>query len=294
MRFASVMMCCFLAVACSEKKSVPADSDAFLPARPLAELKDNRLEEVSGLAASAANPGLFWVLNDSNNPAEVYLLDESLNVRLTCRLAGVKNRDWEDLAVGVGPEEDEYYLYVADIGDNNAKRAFKYLYRFKEPSLEPGATEKTISEFDTIIFRLEDGSKDTETIMIDPGTKNLYTVSKREKPVYVYELRYPYSPGDTLTAVPVASLPLTQIVAGTISHDGGELLLKNYKNIYFWKLEGKPVAEGLQARPEILHYTEEPQGEAITFSLDGSGFYTLSEMVKGEKTFLNFYRRNER
>ena len=31
--------------------------------------------------------------------------------------------------------------------------------------------------------------------------------------------------------------------------------------------------------------------DPITFNLDGSGFYTLSERIKGEKTFLYYYER---
>jgi len=36
-------------------------------------------------------------------------------------------------------------------------------------------------------------------------------------------------------------------------------------------------------------YEEEPQGEALTWTKDGSGFYTLSEKSKGKESFLYFY-----
>jgi hypothetical protein len=51
--------------------------------------------------------------------------------------------------------------------------------------------------------------------------------------------------------------------------------------------------EALKPPPYIVEYKEEPQGEAITFARDGSGFYTLSEKVKGEKTYLYFYPRKK-
>ena len=280
------------AASCNEKQSVPGDSEIFLPGKRLAELKDEKLEEVSGLAASAANPGFLWTLNDSGNPAVVYLVDENLNVRLSCELKDVKNRDWEDIAVGPGPDENKRYVYVADIGDNNSKYAIKYIYRFEEPALPDQSGEISITTFDTIAFRLEDGEKDTEAIMIHPETNNLYVVSKREKPVHVYELKYPFSLNDTLTAQNILSIPLTQIVAAGISGNGEEIIMKDYDNIYYWKIRGRPLTKVLKENPILLKYTEEPQGEAITFNLDASGFYTLSEKIKGEQTYLYFYRRS--
>lgn len=281
----------FFSASCSQKRSVKPDSDAFLPSQQLAELTEKKLEEVSGLAASVANPGYLWTHNDSGNPAVVYLVDEKLQIRLACRLKGVKNRDWEDIAVGPGPEDDKRYVYVADIGDNNAKHNFKIIYRFEEPTVDGQSGEVIVSDFDTIVFRLEDGRKDTETIMIQPLTRDIYVVSKRERPVVLYKLAYPLNPGDTLTAERVASLPVTQIVAGGFSPGGDEIVLKNYDNIYYWKLNGESISESLKAKPGVLNYTQEPQGEALAFNLDGSGFYTLSEKIKGEKSFLYYYKR---
>ena len=276
--------------ACFKKNSVPADSDLFKPSRRLAELNDKRLGEISGLAASAVNPGLLWVHNDSGNPAIVYLVDEGLKIRLSCRLQGVKNRDWEDIAVGPGPDENKRYVYVADIGDNNGRFSAKYIYRFEEPKADDKRREIIISSFDTIAFRLPDGKKDTEAIWVDPGTKNIYIISKREKPVHVYELKYPFEK-KTATAEAVMTLPLTQIVAADISSDGEEILMKNYDNVYYWNLKGRPPGEGLRDNPLVLHYTEEPQGEAIAFRSDGAGFYTLGEKLSGQKTFLFYYER---
>lgn len=291
MRIFLVVCLSFLSASCSEKRSVRGDSDVFLPARRLSELTDKKLDEVSGLAASIANPGFLWTHNDSGNPPVVYLIDEDLRIRLACRLKGVRNRDWEDITVGPGPDPEKRYVYVADIGDNNANHKLKFIYRFEEPVLGNQSGEITITSFDKIVFRLEDGEKDTESVMIHPETKNIYLVSKREKPVYVYELAYPYAPGDTLVARKVISLPLTQIVASGFSPGGDEIVMKNYDNIYYWNLNDRPIELALQDKPALLNYTEEPQGESIAFKLDGSGFYTLSEKLKGEKTYLYFYPR---
>src|SRR5688500_6746162 len=130
MRLVILTLIFVLMVSCFSKKSNQGESQIFLAPKQLAELTDKKLEEVSGLAASRTNPGFLWTLNDSGNPAIVYLIDESLKIKLSCKLSGVKNRDWEDIAVGPGPDATKRYVYVADIGDNNARFQYKYIYRF--------------------------------------------------------------------------------------------------------------------------------------------------------------------
>ena len=277
--------------ACSKMGAQP-DSDAFGLGKKLAEMKGDDLEEASGLAMSQVNAGYLWTHNDSFNDPDIFLVDKDLKIRLKCRLAGVSNRDWEDIAVGPGPEEGKSYIYLGEIGDNLAQYQVKIIYRFEEPVLTDGVKKLTITKFDTIAFQLPDGKKDTETLMLNPVSKNLYVVSKREEPVHVYELKYPYSVHDTLTAKDIATLPMKMTVAGDFSTDGKEILVKNYKNIYYWRNDSnRPVAELLKEKPMILLYDEEPQGEAITWDNDGSGFYTLSEKKRGKKSFLFFYPR---
>jgi hypothetical protein len=281
----------FVLVSCCARRRSTGTSGIFSGPRPLAQLKEKRLSEVSGLAASAVNPGLLWTQNDSGNPAEVYLVDEKLQIRLSCSLHGGRNQDWEDIAVGPGPARGKSYVYVADIGDNNSSHGLKHLYRFEEPKVSSAQTSTTITKFDTIVFRLEDGKKDTEAIMIDPETGEIYVISKREKPVYVYRLNGSTSSTDTLVARKMIPLPLTQIVSAGISPDGTEIIMKNYDHIYYWERKGRPVLETLRQEPQMLRYREEPQGEAIAFNREGSGFYTLSEKLFGEKVFLYFYQK---
>lgn len=282
------------AAACLEKTSAPHNSEVFQPGRRLAELTEKKLGEVSGIAASWNNKGHLWTHNDSGNPPVVYLVNEDLEIRLACRLVGAKNRDWEDIAVGPGPGAGKTYVYVADIGDNNARYPTKHIYRFEEPVLRPGVEEIQITSFDKITFRLEDGKKDMESLMVHPKTTDIYVISKREKPVHVYQFPNPDGTADTLVAKKVMALPLTQIVSSDFSPAADEVVMKNYDNIYYWNIGKRSVEKALAEKPEVLHYTEEPQGEALTFNRDGSGLYTLSEKLNGERTFLYFYARKKR
>ncbi|HYG18888.1 MAG TPA: hypothetical protein VD816_08160 [Ohtaekwangia sp.] len=291
-KFFVLLLPVFAVIGCSDRPTLENPTDEFLPGQRLAELTGKKLDEISGIAASINNPGMMWAHNDSQNGTEVFLLDDKLNIGMTCELMGIENRDWEDIAVGPGPVDGKNYVYVGEIGDNSAKYQFKRIYRFEEPKMQQPGEKVALTEFESIIFKLP-SKKDTETLMIDPLTRNLYIVSKREEPVFVYEIVYPYSTSDTLLAREVLSLPLTQIVGGDISPDGKKVLLKNYEYVYYWdNPSGKSFPDVLRDKPLDVPYEEEPQGESITWARDGSGFYTLSEQSKTEKAYLFFYGRN--
>ena len=122
-----------LLATCSPKAS---DEELFLVGRSLGVNRNERLEEASGLAASIRYPGFFWTHNDSGHPAELFLLDSAAQTRRVFTLSKIKNRDFEDIALGPGPVEGVGYIYLGDIGDNLERHPFKYIYRFQEPGPE--------------------------------------------------------------------------------------------------------------------------------------------------------------
>jgi hypothetical protein len=272
---------------CSKGKK--SDSTLFQKGLSLGEVED-RLHEASGLVESVANPKHLWTLNDSGNPAEVFLIDQTAKTKLVCKLAGIDNRDFEDIAIGAGPDSTKNYVYVADIGDNLARYNVKLIYRFEEPTI--GAEKEIIiSAFDTLQITLPDGVRDTETLMLEPGSKDMFLISKLEDSVRVYQLKYPFS-NQVMIPNHVATIPYYKIVAGSFSTTGTEVLLKDYDNIYYWKNDVRlPLAKLFQQKPSILPYTREKQGESIAWARDGSGYYTLSEKVDGKTGKLLFYKR---
>jgi hypothetical protein len=262
-------------------------SNLFSEGKILGEV-DKKLEEASGLIASVANPGYFWSHNDSGNPAKIFLINDKAEIVMTCTLEGVKNRDWEDIAIYV--ESDTSYLYIADIGDNEAKFPYKIIYRFAEPVLSTDKIE--VKDFDTLVFKLSDGVRDTEALMIDPLSHHVFVISKREEKIRLYEISAPLISGDTTIAEFKTELPFAWIVAADISADGKEVLIKDYDNIFYWKRSAtESIPELLKTKPTVLKYEREPQGEAIAWNRDGSGFYTLSETAKGIRGRLFYYKR---
>ena len=281
-------------MACSTKKEKTNSAD-FLAGEIMGELTLEELKEASGLVASQANPGYFWTVNDSENDADVFLVDQKMDIKLTCKLSGKTNRDWEDVTIGYDPKTKKNYIYVAEIGDNNAKYLHKMIYRFEEPT-RGDSTMLTIKDdqIQQIVFQLPEGAKDTEALLIDPLTHDIYIISKREMPVYVYRLAYPQSTQDTLVAEIVTTLPFTQVTAANFSLNGTEVLIKNYDSIYYFSRDTtQSVVQMLEDRPKVLNYIPEPQVESIAWALDGSGYYTVSEKVAGRKSNLLFYKRKK-
>ena len=251
---------------------------------------DERLVEASGLVASVNNPGYLWSHNDSGNPSEIFLIDQHARIKLTCKFINLENRDWEDIAVGTSLSEGKTYIYVGDIGDNQALYPTKLIYRFEEPVFTD-QQEIIISEYDTLIVKLPDGVRDSEAMMIDPISLDIFLFSKREDSVRLYQIQYPFDQ-DLLLAERIAILPFHNINAADISNDGSEVLIKDYDKIYYWRKEGKEsIRELLLKKPIELPYEKGPQDEAITWMRDGSGFFTLGETVGGEGGNLVFHKR---
>lgn len=315
---AQICLMMSLLLGCQKKVSVAVNNELFESGVSQGTLDNPALVEVSGLAGSINNPGYLWVHNDSGDKARLFLLDKQGKHKATVWLANATNRDWEDIAVGPGPEEGKSYVYIGDIGDNDQKYKFKHIYRIEEPVIDLHTTsDTTLTQVDRIEFKLPDGPQDTELLMMDPSTRDLYTVSKRKKKINLYRLPYPHTTTATMTAEIVLRQDLSkvdgkhisqqgeetlingynsqyyyQVVAGDISHDGQEVLLKSYSAVYYWKKSGQESLVELLAKDPIqLPYVAEPQGEAIGFDAEGMGYFTISEKRGEALPQVIFYKR---
>ncbi len=278
-----------------------SETAPFDEAETAGTLENNNINEASGLTASRMNAQALWTHNDSGNEPVLFLIGTDGASLGSFYIEGVENRDWEDIAVGPGPEDGKNYIYIGDIGDNMAIFEAKQIYRIAEFEVtNPGKNRvDTVRSVSVISFRFPDGNFDAETLMVDPLTKDIFVISKRESFVGIYRAAYPQSTAEVIELKRMGEFPIKstsvfdQIVAGDISPDGMEVLLKSYGRIFYWrrKSANQTINDLLQEAPMILPYVAEPQGEAITFAVDGSGYYTLSEENQNIKPVLYFYKR---
>ncbi len=267
---------------------------SFEASKIVGQLNDPKFTEASGIAASEVNNGMFYIEEDSGNPNQIQLINQSGELAGVYTISGVANRDWEDIAVAPGPMAGVSYVYVAEIGDNKNQYPTKFVYRFPEPSLAGNAVSvnETITSFDKIELKLPDGIKNAESLLIDPLTKDIYLVSK-ESAATIYVAPYPQDLTKINTMKKVAVLPLSTLTAGDISPDGNEVLVKSKSFICYWKKSSnESIIELFKKTPTLVPYTIEQQGEAVCFASDGSGYYTTSERPDATVNQpLYFYRR---
>jgi hypothetical protein len=232
------------------------------------------LEEMSGLAFSKNHPDKFYTHTDSGGEVAVFVLDSLGNELGVIRLEGVENRDWEDIAVGPGPG-GKSYVYVAEIGDNLGVHESVQIFRFPEPETLSGSISL---KPEILTFTYPEGAMDAESLMVDPISKDLFIVSKRDEQNTLFRLKSADFRKENVVAEQLLKLPFTSATAADISQDGSQILIKNYFKVYYWRRKsGESVAEALSKSPELLPYVPEPQGEAVGFQPDGRAFYTISE-----------------
>jgi hypothetical protein len=273
---------------------------AFATGVPLGRIQAPNLTEISGVAMSKKNPGVLWVHNDSGHAAELFAVAQDGRTLAQYTIAGARNADWEDLALGPGPARGESYLHVGDIGGNRRERLEFIVYRVLEPKV--AARDQPIVHgslaASALQFAYPDGHHDAETLFFDPKSDgDLYVVTKdRRGASQVYRSRGPLADGSRNALELVASLhfPQTgergsdQATSGAISPSGEYVLIKTYTVLYLWvRRAGASIADTLRTPACRVPLVREEQGEALTFAPDGSGYLTTSE---GRSSAIYFFQ----
>jgi hypothetical protein len=273
---------------------VTGRSDQFEPVAQRVTLEPGKVDEASGLADSRTLDGYLWTHEDAGNLSLLYLISREGKVVQQYEPAGIINRDWEDIAVGPGPKQGVSYLYLGDIGNNdaNASTDVLFIYRMPEPTSLDGTFRA--ADIDRISYRYPDGPRDAEALLVDPQTKDLFIISKELDRANLYRLPYPQSVSEVLTAEKIGSIPSVQIATGgDIAFDGQEILVRTYTNIFYWKRgPNETVGQVLSRSPnKTVPYELEPQGEAVCFDREAKGYFTLSERRSAANVTLNYFRR---
>ncbi|MCH8217197.1 MAG: hypothetical protein IH892_10530 [Planctomycetes bacterium] len=250
-----------------------------------------KLRETSGMVASRQNAGILWMHNDSGAGAELFAVTQSGETVASYRVTGASARDWEDIALGPGPEAGQDYLYIGDIGDNGAKRPYVILYRVPEPRVGHKNTTAMARTSPARALRLSypDGPHDAETLLVDPLTGDLYIITKRDLFSRVYRASPPHSTTERILLERVALMPWGFAVGGDISADGQLILIRGYSSASMFKRPAKgPLWQAFLEPSTLVPLRQERQGEAICFNAQGTGYYTTSE---GKNQPIYFYRR---
>jgi hypothetical protein len=241
------------------------------------------LSELSGLAASARHPGIFWAHNDSDQAFRVFAIEESGNIRATLTLTGATPRDVEDLTVGPceprpgGPS----CLYLADTGDNFQRREQVRLYRVPEPEQLVNATLPV----EALAFTFPNGARDAESLIIDARTGRLAVITKTLDSLgEVYALDG-LSPHQVVKATLLGTLRAPQdldrmTTAAALSASGERLLVRTYTRV--WEVrrpQAQRLEELIQGQVAEVPGASQAQAEAIAFTAEQRGYLLGSEFT---------------
>ena len=256
----------FVAVLLLALISTPLIASPALAADPevLCELTDDRLTEISGIAVSRQHPDVVWLHNDSSGGPLLYAVStKTCKTVATIRISGSKARDYEGIAIGTNARGRDV-IWLGDIGDNQDSWPYVEVVRAREPRV---LRDRTVPGR---IFRFtyEDGPHNAEALLAH-GTQ-LWVVSKQLASGSVYRLPDPLDPGSVNIATRIGDAE-GMITDGAVSADGMRYALRDYWTA--WVFDGLPMGTPAQELP----LPDQEQGEAMTWTADGSAFLIASE-----------------
>ncbi len=227
----------------------PGGSDGFT-------IKDPRITESSGLAASRQHPGVYWTHNDQDTGAYLYAVDGSTGetvARVTLTGVGTP-RDVEAIAVGPGNR-----LFVGDIGDNlGGTWPYVWIYELPEPKQLKDQSVKATQ----YVVKYSDGARDAESMVVHPKTGRVYLIDKNEDGGHLYEGPAKLSPSGTNVFRPTAPVDLWATDAA-FSPNGAQLAVRGYLGGIWYDWNGGKIQRKGRISVPL------GQGESVTYTTDG-------------------------
>lgn len=276
----------------------PSSRPASAPAEPwrhlhvtYGRLDAEGLKECSGLVASRRSPGVYWALNDSGNPPQLFALDEFGHHLGVWTVAGTDNVDWEDLAI-----DDRGRLIIGEFGDNDRRRHDARLLIVPEPddprprgaaASRPAharaaehADDRVLRIEEALPFRFPDGPQNCEALFAWDG--KYYLIEKRgslqhkpARPARLFRV-----PRGSAADAPPALIEIESfdfegsVTAADIATDGRRLAVSTYGAVFVFALsddKSRFFANKPHVTPMFCG-----QMESLSFHHDGTGDLLLA------------------
>ncbi|MGX6606634.1 hypothetical protein ACWKSP_31600 [Micromonosporaceae bacterium Da 78-11] len=258
--------------------ALPGSAAAAAGPQRVCRIEDDRLTELSGLAAT---PTGYVVVNDGADEAShrrIFFLDRRCAVVRAVKYPS-RPRDTEDLAVAA-----DGTVWVADIGDNNLTRTTIALWR-----LAPGAGKPQL-------YRLSypDGPHNAEALLLTPaGVPIVVTKNAGAAALYTPDTALRAGKTTPLRLAGSVTLPLTStanpfslpgrllVTGGAVSPDGRRVVLRTYADAFEFDVPGDDLVRAVtEGTPRTIPLPDEPQGESVAYSPDGNTLLTVSEEAR--------------
>jgi len=264
---------------------------------PWGILSNSPVSEASGVASSSRNEGVLWTHNDGGGQ-RIFAMGTNGSYLASFNFQNTV-ADFEDIAVGPGPVAGRSYLYLGDIGGYSGADVVRNsvrVLRVPEPLVStawagnPRAFD--LGQIDSFNLVYPDGSYNSEALLFDPVSLNFYVVTKQDGTARVYRGNVnDATNGATVQMVFVRSLEFGDVSGGSISADGYQVVLRREEVAVLWsRCDGETVGTAMGRAPQVIPVVGpplEPNGEAVAFLQDGTGYVTMSE---GANPVIYFFR----
>ncbi|HXH74548.1 MAG TPA: hypothetical protein VNJ08_06260 [Bacteriovoracaceae bacterium] len=262
-------------------------------AQEIATISNSKLTENSGMDFSRIHKNVFWTLNDANNTSEIFAISTAGENLGAYEIEGVKNVDWEDIAVAPCIDDSSANcIFIADIGNNKGKRNEFYIHVVEEP-LKLNDRSLTVKE--TITFH-KNGGFNFESFSINERTKEFYLISKAGKKdeikntSFVFGLTEGASELKTLATISFDDFPeeLSKedmtVTSGDFHTPSQTLLIGTYGKAYEISLKD---IKSFNSKARTIEIPQMEQAEAITYQSTPEG---LSILTSSEGTDQPLYK----
>ena len=205
------------------------------------------LTESSGLITCNTDTNVFWTHNDGSRRT-LYAVTRSGKPVAEFTIETPPLSDWEDIA-----RDSQGHLYLADIGNNEARRSQLAVYQFDEPN--PGRSGALVKVNRSWKLRFPGKPFDCESLFV--WDEYGYLISKvfNDQAAEVY--RFPLTEQKEAVAIKfVTRLPVTSpVTAATLSPDGQRLGLLCKAGAYIFQVAGE-VRRAATAAPQRVKFRE--------------------------------------
>lgn len=260
-------------------------------------LNAKNMTESSGLAVSKNFSNRMYSHNDSGGGAYFYQMNLTGGDLKKITLKNTDATDYEDMAIGPC-ENQKTCLYIANIGDNDAKRSSISVVLLEE--VENFAT--TVNPLKVLQLNYPNGAHNAEAMVVHPNgdlfifskesnsskakSTEIFTVSKSQIDQAQGKL--------ILKSVGFIDIPYLNkeykekqkiITGASISEDGSRFLLLTYKNAFEFSINLLSHIPATQSLVENVDYkkiafTALEKQEAIAYLPGDQSFYVTSEDSK--------------
>jgi hypothetical protein len=242
--------------------------------------RPNVINELSGLAASAVHPGIYWAHNDSGDSARLFAIGPDGAVVGEYAITGASAADWEDIAVAPCPVGGGSCIVIGDVGDNPSTRTSVDLYRVREPSMLQAMGSLEATRFRV---RYPSGAMNCEAIVVDraDGRTALLIEKASSATLRVVTVDVSAAMGGAVMASEHGTIANFNgaLVTGADMHPcDRSIIVRTYASA--WELRGASGATLVdlsRAMRAEVPAAAEVQGEAIAYVHDGRGYITSSE-----------------